>query len=221
MGIKKGDRVALVMPNIPQFVIAEFGIWKAGAVAACINPLYTEYEMEHALNECGAETVVAMTTFYNKVKNVQSKTKVKRVIAAAVREYLPFVLRLLFTLAKEKKEGHRIDLQPGRLLVQGYAEAVQGSGRPNVRGRQRQRHHPLHGRHHGPLQGRRGLPRRTGDVGQADLRLVPEHPARVGRRLPDRAAALPRLRQRRRADGGLRRSGRRWRWCPTHATSPT
>ena len=74
MGIKKGDRVALVMPNIPQFVIAEFGVWKAGAVAACINPLYTEYEMEHALNECGAETVVAMTTFYNKIKNVQSKT---------------------------------------------------------------------------------------------------------------------------------------------------
>ena len=132
MGIKKGDRVALVMPNIPQFVIAEFGVWKAGAVAACINPLYTEYEMEHALNECGAETVVAMTTFYNKIKNVQSKTKVKRVIAAGVREYLPFVIRLLFTLAKEKKEGHRIDLQPGDFWFKDLLKQNKGSGRPSV-----------------------------------------------------------------------------------------
>ena len=132
MGVKKGDRVALVMPNIPQFVIAEFGVWKAGAVAACINPLYTEYEMEHALNECGAETAVVMTTFYNKVKNVQSKTKVKRVVAAAVREYLPFVLRLLFTLAKEKKEGHRIDLQQGDFWFKDLLNQYKGSGRPSV-----------------------------------------------------------------------------------------
>ena len=132
MGIKKGDRVALVMPNIPQFVIAEFGVWKAGGVAACINPLYTEYEMEHALNECGAETVVVMTTFYNKIKNVQSKTKVKRVVAANVREYLPFIMRLLFTLAKEKKEGHRIDLQPGDFWFKDLLKQYKGSGRPSV-----------------------------------------------------------------------------------------
>lgn len=132
MGVKKGDRIALVMPNIPQFVIAEFGAWKAGAVAACINPLYTEYEMEHALNECGAETAVVMTVFYNKVKNVQSKTKVKRIIAANVREYLPFVLRLLFTLAKEKKEGHRIDLQQGDFWFKDLLKQYKGSGRPNV-----------------------------------------------------------------------------------------
>lgn len=132
MGIKKGDRVALVMPNIPQFVIAEFGVWKAGGVAACINPLYTEYEMEHALNECGAETAIVMTTFYNKVKNVQSKTKVKRVIAAAVREYLPFILRLLFTLAKEKKEGHRIELQQGDFWFKDLLKQYKGSGRPSV-----------------------------------------------------------------------------------------
>ena len=102
-GIKKGDRVAIVMPNIPQFVIAEFGVWKAGGVVACINPLYTEYELTHALNECGAETVIVMTMFYDKVKAVQSKTKVKRVIATNVKDYLPFIKRLLFTLFKEKK----------------------------------------------------------------------------------------------------------------------
>ncbi len=132
MGIKKGERVALVMPNIPQFVVAEFGAWKAGAVAACINPLYTEYEMEHALNECGAETVVVMTLFYDKVKHVQSKTKVKRVIATSVKEHLPFIMRLLFTLVKEKKEGHRITLQSGDFWYQSLLKQYKGSGRPKV-----------------------------------------------------------------------------------------
>jgi long-chain acyl-CoA synthetase len=132
MGVKKGDRVALVMPNIPQFVVAEFGAWKAGAIAACINPLYTEYEMEHALNECGAETAVVMTLFYDKVKRVQAKTKVKRVIAANIREYLPFIVRLLFTLVKEKKDGHRIVLQQGDFWFQDLLKQYKGSGRPQV-----------------------------------------------------------------------------------------
>ncbi len=132
MGIKKGDRVALVLPNIPQFVIAEFGIWKAGAVAACINPLYTEYEMEHALNECGAETVIVMTPFYSKVKSVQSKTKVKRVVAASVKEHLSFIKRLLFTLLKEKKEGHHITLQQGDFWFPDLLKKYKGSGRPSV-----------------------------------------------------------------------------------------
>jgi len=132
MGVKKGERVALVMPNIPQFVVAEFGVWKAGAVAACINPLYTEYEMEHALNECGAETAVVMTLFYDKVKHVQSKTKVKRVIATSVKEHLPFIMRLLFTLLKEKKEGHRITLQSGDFWFQNLLKQYKGTGRPKV-----------------------------------------------------------------------------------------
>ena len=81
-GVKKGDRVAILMPNCPQYVIAEFAIWKAGGIVASINPLYTERELEHALNECGAENVIVLTLFYNKVKAVQAKTKLKHVIAA-------------------------------------------------------------------------------------------------------------------------------------------
>lgn len=131
-GVKKGERVAIVMPNIPQFVIAEFAIWKAGAIAACINPVYTEYEMQHALNECGAETAIVMTLFYNKVKSLQGKTKVKRVIAANVKEYLPFITRLLFTLVKEKKEGHRVALQQGDFQFQNLLKQYKGAGRPKV-----------------------------------------------------------------------------------------
>jgi long-chain acyl-CoA synthetase len=115
LGVKKGDRVAIIMPNIPQYVIAELAIWKAGGIVASINPLYTERELEHALNECGAETVIAMTLFYNKVKAAQGKTGVKRVITTNIREYLPPVLMVLFALLKERKEGHYVTLQAGDL----------------------------------------------------------------------------------------------------------
>ncbi len=114
-GVQKGERVALLLPNSPQSMIAQLGVWKAGAIAAPINSLYTEHELEHALNEIGAETVVVLTPFYSKVKALQPRTQVRRVIATNIKEYLPAHMRLLFTLAKEKKEGHRIRLQVGDL----------------------------------------------------------------------------------------------------------
>ena len=112
-GVKKGDRVALLLPNSPQAVIAQIGAWKAGAIVAPLNAIYTERELEYALNEISAETVVVLNPFYNKVKSLQPRTSVKRVIATNIKEYLPPMLKALFTLAKEKKEGYRITLQPG------------------------------------------------------------------------------------------------------------
>ena len=131
-GVKKGDRVAILMPNCPQYVIAEFAIWKAGGIVASINPLYTERELEHALNECGAETVIVLTLYYNKVKAVQAKTKLKRVIATNIKEYLPKLTGLLFTLAKEKKDGHRVQLQGGDLWFADLIRQHTGAPRPQV-----------------------------------------------------------------------------------------
>jgi long-chain acyl-CoA synthetase len=131
-GVKKGDRVAILMPNCPQYVIAEFAIWKAGGIVASINPLYTEPELEHALNECGAETVIVLTLYYNKVKAVQAKTKLKRVIATNIKEYLPGMLRILFGLTREKKEGHRVQLQAGDLWFGDLLQQHTGAARPQV-----------------------------------------------------------------------------------------
>jgi long-chain acyl-CoA synthetase len=131
-GVKKGDRVAILMPNCPQYVIAEFAIWKAGGIVASINPLYTERELEHALNECGAETAIVLTLFYNKLKAVQTKTKLKRVIATNIKEYLPKLTGLLFALAKEKKDGHRVQLQDGDLWFADLIRQHTGSPRPQV-----------------------------------------------------------------------------------------
>jgi long-chain acyl-CoA synthetase len=130
LGVQKGDRVALVLPNSPQAIIGQIGAWKAGAIVSPINPLYTERELEYSLNEIGAETVVVLTSFYAKIKAIQPRTRVQRVIATNIKEYLPPVLRLLFTLVKEKKEGHRIVLQPGDLwmgdLIKQHANAQPG-----------------------------------------------------------------------------------------------
>ncbi len=118
MGLKKGDRVALVMPNIAAFVISYYGVLKAGGVVAATNPTYPADKMQFQINDCDAPIVITMSLFYNTVKQIQAKTKVKKVIVTNVKEYLPATAKLLFTLAKEKKEGHRIELQSGDVWFQ-------------------------------------------------------------------------------------------------------
>jgi len=110
LGVKTGDRVAICLPNCPQFLVAEFGIWKAGAIACPFNPTYTERETEDALNATGAETIVVLNRFYLKVKSVQSRTSVRRLIATGIKDYLPWQLRIGYSLVNEKKEGERIKL---------------------------------------------------------------------------------------------------------------
>jgi long-chain acyl-CoA synthetase len=113
LGIKKGDRVAIYLPNCPQFVIAFYGTLKAGGVIAPVNPIYTPRELEFILQDSGAETIVALSQFYPKLQGVRAKTKLKNVIVTNIKEYFPSVLKTLFTLAMEKKEGHRVELVPG------------------------------------------------------------------------------------------------------------
>jgi long-chain acyl-CoA synthetase len=113
LGITRGDRVGLLLPNCPQFFIAQFGAWKLGAIVAPLNPIYTERELEGPLRDHGIETVVALTRFYQRVKNVQARTGVRRVIATNIKEFFPPLLRVLFTLLREKKDGDRIALAPG------------------------------------------------------------------------------------------------------------
>jgi long-chain acyl-CoA synthetase len=113
VGVARGDRVALLLPNCPQFLIAELGAWKIGAIVAPLNPLYTERELEGALRENGIETIVTLTRFYNRVKSVQPRTPLRRVIATNIKEYFPPLLRVLFTLFRENRDGDRISLAHG------------------------------------------------------------------------------------------------------------
>jgi long-chain acyl-CoA synthetase len=79
-GLQKGDRVGLLMPNIPQFVIAYFGILKAGGVVVATNPLYVKKEILYQINDAGAEIMVVMNSHYDLLKSIQSQTKVRMLI---------------------------------------------------------------------------------------------------------------------------------------------
>lgn len=113
LGIKRGDRVALLLPNCPQFFIAQFAAWKLGAIVAPLNPIYTEHELEGPLREHGVETIVTLTRFYDRVKRLQPRTPVRRVIATNIKDHFPLALKVLFTLLREKRDGDRIGLAPG------------------------------------------------------------------------------------------------------------
>jgi long-chain acyl-CoA synthetase len=131
-GIRPGDRVALVLPNCPQFLVAQFGVWKAGGVVVALNPIYTERELEGALASSGASIVVTLTPFYQRIKNIQAQTRIRRVIATSIKEYLPPLLRVLFTLFKEKKGGHRIAAASEDAWFQPLLQAHRASPRPAV-----------------------------------------------------------------------------------------
>src|SRR5687768_8140866 len=89
LGVRPRDRVAVVLPNSPQFFVCEFGAWKAGATVVPLNPLYSEREFEMALDATRAGVLVTLTPFYKRLKAVQGRTQVKHVIATSIKEYLP------------------------------------------------------------------------------------------------------------------------------------
>jgi long-chain acyl-CoA synthetase len=113
IGVARGDRVALLLPNCPQFFVAEFAIWKLGAIVAPLNPIYTEHELEGPIAEHGIQTVITLTRFYERVKRIQTRTPLKRIIATNIKEHFPPLLRIAFTLMQEKASGDRVPLAPG------------------------------------------------------------------------------------------------------------
>ena len=126
LGIRRGDRVGLLLPNCPQFFVAELGAWKLGAIVAPLNPIYTEHELEGPIRDHGIETLVTLTRFYRRVKNIQPRTGLRRVVATNIKEHFPPLLRLLFTLLREKRDGDRITLEPGDLDFKTLLSANRG-----------------------------------------------------------------------------------------------
>lgn len=111
LGVKQGDRVMVFLPNTPQFVIAFYGILRAGGIVVPTNPQYVPREVAYQATDSGAETVVGMTLFWKTIKEARGQTPLKRVILTNIKDYFPPHLKFLFTLAKEKKEGHRAEVR--------------------------------------------------------------------------------------------------------------
>jgi long-chain acyl-CoA synthetase len=87
LGVKKGDRVAIFLPNIPQFIIGYFGILKAGAVVTAISPLHLEREVEYQLNDSGTQTIVTLDSLYPIIAKIKQGTPLKNVIITGLDEY--------------------------------------------------------------------------------------------------------------------------------------
>ncbi|MEL7235634.1 MAG: AMP-binding protein, partial [Chloroflexota bacterium] len=113
MGLQKGERVAIVMPNCTAFVISFYAILKAGGVVAATNPTYPDGKMQFQINDCDARYVICLTMFYDQINRIRNSTKLEHVIVANIKEYLPGLAKFLFTLAKEKKEGHYVETLHG------------------------------------------------------------------------------------------------------------
>ena len=110
LGVKKGDRVAIHLPNSTQFIITYYAAQAIGAVVVPCNPMYVARELTYQLNDSGANTVITMTRFYNLIKEIQPQTKLKNIVVTNIKDYFPGMLRFLYTIAKEKKEGDRIKI---------------------------------------------------------------------------------------------------------------
>jgi long-chain acyl-CoA synthetase len=132
LGLKKGDRVALVMPNIAGFVIAYYAVLKAGGVVAATNPTYPPEKMQFQIDDCDARFVICMSLFYNLINEIRAKTKVEKVIVTNVKDWLPSTAKTLFALAKEKKGGHYVEtLKAGDVWMLDLLKQYAGQ-KPNI-----------------------------------------------------------------------------------------
>ena len=132
VGIKKGDRVGIFIPNTPQFVMAYFAILKIGGIVVATNPMYSPREIKHQANDAGVEVMIVMSNFYTRIKAVQPETKIRTLIVTNIKETLPPITAFLFTLLKENKGGFRIELAEGDIWMQDLIDQFKPEDRPKV-----------------------------------------------------------------------------------------
>jgi len=103
-GIKKGDAVAILLPNLIPCVVAYYAIMKLGAIAVMNNPLYTDPELEHQFNDSSSKVLVTLDLLGNRMIDLRPRTKIKQIIYTSIGDYLPFPKNLLFPLVAKKKK---------------------------------------------------------------------------------------------------------------------
>ncbi|HDR4560854.1 long-chain-fatty-acid--CoA ligase [Bacillus cereus] len=103
LGIEKGDRVAIMLPNCPQSVIGYYGTLLAGGIVVQTNPLYTERELEYQLHDSGAKVILCLDLVFPRVTNVQNATRLEHVIVTRIADFLPFPKNLLYPFVQKKQ----------------------------------------------------------------------------------------------------------------------
>lgn len=103
LGLEKGDRAAIMLPNSPQSVISYFAILMVGGVAVQTNPLYTERELEHQLQDSGAKIIICLDALYPRVEKARANSELRTIIVTGVQDYLPFPKNLLYPFLSKIK----------------------------------------------------------------------------------------------------------------------
>jgi len=100
LGVRAGDKVAMLMPNLPQLVIANHACYRLGAVTVMNNPLYTERELEHQLNDSDARFLVTLDLLLPRALKIKPATKIEAIIPCHINDYLPFPKKQLYPFVK-------------------------------------------------------------------------------------------------------------------------
>jgi long-chain acyl-CoA synthetase len=101
MGIQPGDKVALCLPNIPQAIIANYAVFRIGAVAVQNNPLYTERELQYQLNDSESRIIITLTLLIPRIQKIKADTRIEKIIGCHINSYLPFPKKQLFPYVKK------------------------------------------------------------------------------------------------------------------------
>jgi long-chain acyl-CoA synthetase len=101
LGVKAGDKVGMLLPNLPQLIIANHAAHRLGAVTAMNNPLYTEQELAHQLNDCDAKVIITLDLLLPRALNLKAKTGVGTIITCHINDYLPFPKKQLYPFVKK------------------------------------------------------------------------------------------------------------------------
>lgn len=130
-GVKKGDRVSIMLPNIPQAVISYYGVLMAGGIVVQTNPLYMERELEHQLTDAGVETIIALDLVYPKIAKVRAKTSLKNIIITGIKDYLPFPKNLLYPFV-QKKQGLKVEVKYGN-EIKSFTQLLKNASKTPVK----------------------------------------------------------------------------------------
>ncbi len=116
LGIEKGDRVAIMLPNTPQSVVAYYGILYAGGVVVQTNPLYMEREIEYQMKDSGAKVMLTLDILYPRVTKVMKETKLEHIIVTAIKDCLPFPKNLIYPFIQKKQYGIVVKVEPSETI---------------------------------------------------------------------------------------------------------
>ncbi|GGJ70666.1 long-chain acyl-CoA synthetase [Anoxybacillus voinovskiensis] len=111
LGLQKGDRVSIMLPNCPQAVISYYGVLMAGGIVVQTNPLYTERELEHQLNDSGATVLVTLDMLYPKAAKVKERTSLQHVVITSIQDYLPLMKKMLYPLMQKKQNQPLVSIE--------------------------------------------------------------------------------------------------------------